>query len=143
MVGSVPENQGRLFRETIVNPGAGNDIEIYPVSGIRWLVSSIRFTFTTDANVANRQVQYTVHDTAALGAHFRCVFLHVASTSVGYSIWGGIGVSEFNTGLVVVIPLPPRLILNVQYRLRVGALSSQVGDAFTSIYVFGERWIDD
>lgn len=143
MNGSVPENQGRLFRQQIVGPGAGAVVAVYPSVGLRWLVYSIVVVFITDATVSNRQVYWRYGYTGAFGAAMWSNIVQTASLTRTYHFHSGLSCAPYSTLSHIQMALSPRYVMNPLFGLEIGADNLQAGDEFTGIHVYGEEWIDD
>lgn len=140
--GPIPNNQGLIRQFAVTAPGAGAAVDITISTNVRWRLKAIEATFTADANVANRFVQVTWGLT--LG-DFR-VYANLTQTAgqaIAYQFHEGGPDRSTAINSFLNVQLPHKILLNDAFLLRLTADNIQVGDAFTSINVIVEEWIEE
>ncbi len=122
---------GRFRVVSIADPAAGADfLQVVP-SGRLWKVIAFRGRFTTDANVANREVVILLRDPANVNYYAAAsTEVQAASDAVGYSVAQGLSVVGRTRSTLddVLIPLPNDLFMPEGHIFRSGMINIQVGD---------------
>jgi len=120
----------------IPNPAAGADILFPCPANTRLEIIGIHLTLTTDANIANRNVDFIIGCGVADLLHFDMNILHAASTARDYHIVAGQIQPIFSVGLVRWCPAPPSIPLVASHSFRTVTDFIQVGDQYSAIYIF-------
>ena len=140
---SFPEGRGQSFVRSVAAPAVGAGFEIVGVAGWVQRIWGFRFGLTTDANVGDRYVAYTIQTLAVEYYRHVSTVAHTATVAGIYTV-GTSAITDTNMlGWYFVIPWHPEYLLTALTYIRVFALNMQVGDAFSIIDVLGEEWIDD
>lgn len=114
-----------------VAPGA--EFTLTARGGEWWRVISVTWTFTTDANVANRAVALAADDGTDTFWRVGTAAVQAGGQTGQYCVYAGAASSQ-TTGGVSAYPLPfGGLWLQSGWSLRSVTDQIQVGDAFTSI----------
>lgn len=115
------------------NPAVSTEISILaPGQGI-WRVKSIAFRYTTDANVADRNVILQADDQSDVYWESRSSVDQSAGLTSRYSAFPGASPGGFATTLINLALPDEGLVLQPGYRLRTRTVNKQVGDQYTFI----------
>lgn len=135
-------NQGSIITYSPADPLPGaNLLQAVPV-GVRWIVKSIVFTLTTDANVAVRystlivyrstDLVHSFRNSYGLGATDTLVYLHQADTTTETTPIAGAINTEIAGGL----------LLDSNCNIQTDILNIQAGDQISDVVIFAEEFID-
>lgn len=117
----------------VAAPVAGAEFALTARGGEWWRVISVTWTFTTDANVANRAVALVAGDGTDTFWRVGTAAVQAAGQTGQYCAYAGAASSQ-TTGGVSAYPLPfGGLWLQSGWSLRSLTDQVQVGDAYTSI----------
>lgn len=126
----------------IPNPAAGAEI-LYncPISH-RFKIIGVHFSFTTDANVANRNVDILLSDAPVNLYRFNADLIHPAGAPLGYHLVCGQIQPAFTAGTDRFFPAPWPLHFFYGQTLTTITENIQVGDQFSMIYLYAFGWPD-
>ncbi len=131
---------GRILTVTGTDPAADTEISVTVPDRRRWIVHSLNFLLTTDANVANRYIKLIIDNGAVLLFQFFISQVQVASRGYRYS-FANINVSETFVDPTLFHPFP---LLPLFSGCRILTLTTdlQVGDNFSAPVLLVEEFID-
>lgn len=134
-------SQGAIRETSGTNPAAGANFSYTENDFINRKISAIRFDLTTDANAADRYVQLTMNSTSRLIVLGISNTAHTASLTRSYTCatWGYLPSTANDDD--ILIPIPLNLIQKSGDSIKSAVTGIQVGDAITSIKIYGEQWI--
>ena len=138
MIGQLysPLLRGALTLVQVANPAAGAMFQWPVPSNFNIELQFIRFLFTTDANVANRNVAFNIQSPAGTvmyrSAH---PIVHVASTGLIYYASQGSQTNLIIGGNALPLIIPPNLILTQLWTINSTAVAVQAGDQFSDIWI--------
>jgi len=136
------EGPGVLRSITGTDPAANVEIAETVPTNARWLVHAIRFTLTTDATVANREVALTFDDGALVFARVPSRVTHAASLAIAYSAYRDSALEAVAQDTERSIRLP-WLTLQGGHRFNTVTTNRQVTDNFSAPQYLVEEWIED
>lgn len=113
----------------IAAPAVGGNIFVTVPPNEAWLVKCIRFTFTTDATAANRQVHLIFDDNVETFFNAIPPLTQAASLTFDYS-WGRNFPNHQAIGLRMVTPIPD-VVLVTGWRVSTQVVDLQAGDQFS------------
>lgn len=139
----VPAQFGSLLQLQPADPGAGTDYAFSASVPGRFIISAINFKLSTDANVANRNVNIYV----GTGTDYWCRihtsgFNHTASASATYwfytdAIYAGNLVTQ-----MVTMPFPQNVMLSGTLTFVTQVQNIQAGDQLSDLIIWGLRWLE-
>jgi len=136
------EGPGVLRSVTGTDPAANVEITETVPTNARWLLHAIRFTLTTDATVANREVSLTFDDGALVFARVPSRVTHAASLAIAYSAYRDAALEAVAQDTERSIRLP-WLMLQGGHRVSTVTTNRQAGDNFSAPQLLVEEWIED
>ena len=142
---SVPLEQGTFFILNPTSPAAGSDFILPPAdyANRRLLIEAIRFTFTTDANVADRRFNIQWTDLGGFGSILQWNTVQAASLARVYFLRPGPGTTATLFAGNLHGPMYENmLIIHNRCRLELCFSNIQAGDAITGIYIQGRQWAE-
>lgn len=126
---------------TIAAPAAGVELSFSVGSGQRLRPRSIRFSLTTSATVANREVTLVIDDGAAIFAQIPSNFTQAASLSETYCFALGTQSVKGSVTTLALSPLPDCL-LSGGYRIRTLTTAIQATDQYSAAQLYHENWVE-
>lgn len=120
----------------IPNPAAGADILYLCPANTRLEILGIHLTFTSDANAANRNIDFIIGCGVADLFHFNMNLLHAATETRDYHLIAGQIQPIFSVGFTRWCPAPSFIPLVATQSFRTVTDFIQVGDQYTFIYLF-------
>jgi len=107
-----------------------------------WRPLSIRFSVTTDANVANRfpSVDYTDPDGNVWVRNAAGLVLTASTTGQGFDFNAQRTVAEWATGTDILAPLTD-LFIPGGWQIRINLSSIQAGDQISAVRLYVEKWV--
>lgn len=125
-------------------PSAGANFSLAVNLNARWRITAIRFTFTTDANAANRRIQVGGIVGTINFALSGAGDIQTASEARNYDFNVGTG-SAYSSGDAdnLYAPLNSQMYLEVGDSLRIIIANIQAGDAITNIGIRLQQWITE
>jgi len=136
------EGPGVLRSITGTDPAANVEISETVPTNARWLIHAIRFTLTTDATPANREVSLTFDDGALVFARVPSRVTHTASLAIGYSAYRDAALEAVAQDTERSIRLP-WLLLQGGHRVNTVTTNRQVTDNYSAPQLLVEEWIED
>jgi hypothetical protein len=121
-------------------PAAGAEISLTVGGARRWLVTSVTFTLTTSAVVANRAVNLTIDDGTTMVAMLDPPAVVPASTVARFTYATGL-TRAARTDTSHQIPWPADLHLTGGWRIRTVTTGLQAGDQFSAPVVSVREWV--
>lgn len=121
---------GRLLSFAGIDQAAGTEIQEVVPTGRLWRLRSIYFSFTTDANVANRRVHLQGTFAGDILFDIYTNIDQAASTTKKYSFTNTANSSLTENGNVIMGNLPDNIWLSSDDTLNTSTLNKQVGDNF-------------
>ncbi len=131
---------GQILSITGADPDAGAEISEVVPARRRWRILAVRFTFVTDATVANRLVHLHIDDGTNTFVDICVTTAHEASATKTYN-FSNFGSTQLNPTNCLYIPLPP-LPLSPGFRIRTATDLKEDGDNFSAPQLLVEEWID-
>ena len=131
---------GRILSITGTDPDAGAEISEVVPARRRWRILAVRFTFVTDATVADRLVHLHIDDGVNTFADICVTTAHQASVTKTYN-FSNFGSTQLNPANCLYIPLPP-LPLSPGFRIRTATDLIEAGDNFGAPQLLVEEWAD-
>jgi hypothetical protein len=122
------------------NPAAGVEISETVPTNAFWRLQSVNFGLTTNANVADRQVQLLIDDGAFIWFVVPALSVQAASLAVGYS-WAPGAASIVTSGGRSVGPIPAPTFMRPGWRFRTFTTNLQAGDDYGSPVYAVEEWL--
>lgn len=135
------EGRGLIRLITGTNPAAGVEISETVPTGARWRIISFRFTFLTDATVANRQPRIALDDGTSIYYRQANSTVHGASLSFSYNALGS-SAGNMATGADLSLILPLLHILMAGHKITTVTALLQAGDNFDAPSYVVEEWIE-
>lgn len=133
-------NHGSFFRPIFANPAAGADLSFtIPLPSLFHLLS-LKFTFTTDVNVANRIVSLIFDDGGVSFYQIFCPANHAAGLTYFYEFSRNF-LSFYNQSNHYYVSIPD-FFLPGNYRILTSITNIQVGDQISSIGILFERFLE-
>jgi len=136
-----PSDFGRPRLITITNPAAGADFSQTVETNSIWVVQSLQFTLTTDANVATRVIKVTLAQAAVVMLTLSAQFTQAASLGVTYGFYAGNNDINASPGGQVQRSLPDRYFLQEGDIIASAITNIQATDAFTLIQLRILEWL--
>lgn len=126
----------------IANPAAGAEFTYTVPAGLRLKVLGLAFLFTSDANVANRQIQILVTDPIG-GLSISACTQAVQAAGQLYNYYFAPGNRDMAAAVsdIITVPLSETMILKPGDVLDSFTVNGQAGDTFTDIYLLVEAFI--
>lgn len=135
------ESNFMLDSNIFVAPAAGANFVSPGINGLRILLLSVDFDFTTDANVANRYI--TLSHVKSGYETLLCpnTTAHIASLTNSYHYWPS-NRSNVTFGSLArfLIALAPDFYLDPLDSLHITVLNIQAGDTFSDINIRFKAW---
>jgi hypothetical protein len=119
-------------------PAAGANAFVTAASGISGMVLGFSCTLTTDANVANRQLQVVANGMTGNNVNFVIPIVQTASLARNYAIFPGASVQT--VGAINTAPMPEAIRLPFDTYFGISVLNIQAGDQLTNIEVLIEQF---
>ncbi len=139
---SVPIEQGAPFVLDVANPSAGADLTQLVPNHVRWEFHTMRFTFTTDANTANRRVTYQLDDTTGTFVSYEMGGEQTDTLARTYFLTPS-DLQTLNTiGGNLYGFFPRNLLLLPGMTFRILIQNIQVGDQIADFRAYGRRWVE-
>ena len=130
------------YTESQSNPAVGSDISIAVPTGQILELSSLNFTFTTDATAANRRIKLQIYDDGHLIWEARSRTDHPASTSVRYYCTpASVLPSDDITNGLAYLPIPPGL-RSQAFEFYTSTTNKQAGDDYSAVTLGSRRTVD-
>ncbi len=139
---STPLEHGFLFNPTIANPASGGDWTYLTPNNRRYELVGCRFVFTTDANVANRNINLAISVGVDIKIAIPMAVVQPASTSFKYQYLQGVYNNTLLPSNNEVMALPPRLFIPANYLISTTTVNIQVADQFSDIELIFNSWIE-
>lgn len=137
------EGPGNPIVHSITNPGAGAGGVIAPATNQRWSLKALRFRLTTDATVANRQMQLQINVGGSV------VYLAMADKVQAASLTFDYVCAQCTqfinpSATVSTITIPPNLILSAvgADSINLNTIAGSGGDAQVGFGFAVEEWFD-
>lgn len=134
---------GYVVGEALTELGGGQGFYIRPPAGETWRVISWRATFTTDATAVNRYMSWHIYDGTNFASTRRHNLIHAASLTYIYGANPSTRNDGFLTSEYAMLPWDMDIFVNNTWYWWVEADGIQVGDHFTQIYAFVEKWLEE
>lgn len=141
---SVPLQEGAPSRIVITDRAPNSPLILIPsmLVNLRFNLTHMRFTLTTDANAANRTPRFTIPNTVLNPYEYATQILHPANVAAQYFIHVSNVYDTFGLGLdnFVTIPdifkmFPPDFLFTMSID------NMQAGDVISDIQLFGRQWV--
>ena len=139
---SVPLEHGFLFNPTVANPASGADWFYLTPNNRRYELVGVRFVMTTDANVANRNINLQISVGVDIKVAIPMSVVQPASTSFKYQYLQGVHAPTLLPSNNELMALPPRLFIPANYLISTTTVNIQVADQFTDIELLFNTWIE-
>lgn len=139
---NLPEGTGRLLSIAIPDFASPGDLGSIYATHIRLKVYSVRFTFTTDANVATRHVTFYLQSTQFRSPTIVANVTQTAGLTRQYHFAIGNPTTPVLVGTLLACNLPHQIHAEGNQGFYTDVLNIQAGDAFTLVYVDAEQWIE-
>ena len=136
-----PSDFGRPRLVTITNPAAGANFTQTVETNSIWVVQSLKFVLTTDANVATRVINITLSTPTLLMLTLGHQFTQAASLGVTYNLCWNHPEVNASPGGQVNRYFPPRYFLNEGDIIASSITNIQATDAFTLIQLRVLEWL--
>ena len=122
----------RITQASIATPSAGAEIVQAVATNQQWIIQSIRFTLTTDANAADRRVHIQIGTDTTVDIDAFSQTDHTASLARNYTCahFGAINDSVDDDD--ILIPIPANIEISDIWRITTDTTNLQAGDAFTA-----------
>lgn len=131
---------GRIRSITGTDPAAGAQISETVPARRRWLLRSLTFSLTTDANAADRRVMIAITDGTNTYFFYPFGTVQTASLTYTYHLTQGL-FGEAQMANNIYTPLPT-LFITEPYEILSTLSNGQAGDDFTAPIMLVEEWID-
>lgn len=112
------------------DPGAGTEVAWTIPAGKIWVIRGIRFTFTTDATVANRRSGFTVEFDGQEIYRHRSAIQQAASLAILYQWYAGLGFEDAAAILNTIKAGIPSFVLSAGHVIRTLTDTIQAGDDY-------------
>lgn len=139
---SVPFKFGFPFNPTIANPAAGADFLYLLPNNKRYQIAALRFTLTTDANVANRNVALIINNLAVNKIIIPTPVAQAANTSYKYQYLIGDYVNGVLPSNNVMLSLPRDFSILGNWNITSSTVNIQVGDQISGIEILFNTWVE-
>jgi hypothetical protein len=136
-------NHGHPTNITITTPAPANNFSWAVPLRTRFMPLGLTFTFTADANVANREINIAYSMAPFLGIVFQLHRAVVANQGLTISLMTGNSsylTADRNDRIVTTLPYP--IILSGSQQIGSQTANIQAGDQYSSITLHGWEWID-
>jgi hypothetical protein len=139
---------GQIQQSTPNNPAAGAGYTVVVPSGEglgeTWLLNTIAFSFTADANVANREAVIDIFQGGKTSSHIRLATAHTASQSFRYYFASGFPVQEaLDSANNRMAWLWPYKFIFPNNTLSITFGGIQAGDQISDIVIEYQKWRTD
>lgn len=135
------DNTGNIRSITGATPGAGlTNLETVP-TGARWRLKCYKFSLTTSAAVANREVALFVDDGVNPLMTVTSAFTQVASQAFGYNYAPGLQTLAPTVGTNRTSPWSD-VLLEGGYRIQVAVNNIQAADQLSAAQYEVEEWVN-
>lgn len=135
------EGAGRLFSESIANPGANTNFSYTVPANTRQKIHNLYFTFTEVGGVNATPLLWILPNGAQYGYYlFTTVVVNAATHTYTYAISTNTWV--YNAGLYSVCWLPD-VVLPAGAVIQSSVSGMGGGDNFTNILLFIEEWLEE
>jgi hypothetical protein len=127
--------------QSITAPAPGNNVIITVPANRLWEIKGLDFTFTTDATVANRVINFTAGTGVYQALQWANSITQAASLAVTChaTLISNIRVATTNAG-IQNLPMFPDCLLMPADIFQITISSIQAGDAFTNIFIALYQW---
>lgn len=134
--------QGSILSTSVANPAAGSDFNFQLPNAQRGKIRGVIATLTTSATAATRGVRVQIKDNAG-NVLYQAPgnITQAASLTQIYNF----SAAPYPTTAIAgeaFIPIPPDCLLGVSWQIASLTNNIQVGDQWSSIFVWDEQWFD-
>lgn len=134
---------GYVIGVPLTQIGAGLGFNIRPPAGELWRVISWRATLTTSATVVNRYMMWNIYDGTNFASTWRSNLVQAASLAYTYGANPCTRNDGFLLAPLVMIPWDMDIFVNNTWYWWIYPDGLQVGDNFSQIYAYVEKWLDE
>jgi hypothetical protein len=136
----VPQDSGSLFQVLAANPAAGAEWAYQLPINYRYRLQSVYYRFTSDANVANRNMGISVYTLAQMHFHTGFRNWQVASLIKDYCLFPGAFDFLAAADTLQICSIPSDFMLRGFDILQSETLNRQATDQYTNIILDFLRW---
>lgn len=124
------------------DPAVNTEILETVPANARWRLLAVTFSLVADVNVANREVNLTIDDGAAVVARIASGTAQTAGQTRDYTFARNVQRGAPAAGQVINAPLPDAMLMG-GYRIQTATTNRQVGDNYGAPQLWVEEWIED
>jgi hypothetical protein len=139
---SVPLSQGSMIIERPATPAPGAGFYLVVPNHTRWLIQTVMFSLTTDANVANRRPTPQWYDTTGLWFQQEPNGTQAASLTRYWFFRPDNGIAVTTIAGNIYASLPPPFVMLPNHRIQFTIADIQAGDQVDNIRVLLYRWVE-